>query len=163
LHLLAHGARRDGDLVARLLEVQVAGAASKARRALSGGRRRRDMTDPGAVLCPSFAWAKEKNFSFACSLPQEHISLNEAPLKETRHGDRTCRSKSWVLQHPPRTSEYTAGLRAQGESLARPRRTSKVLYELDDHALADIGLSRADVEGLNEASWQDHLPPALGR
>jgi uncharacterized protein YjiS (DUF1127 family) len=43
------------------------------------------------------------------------------------------------------------------------RRTSKVLYELDDHALADIGLSRADVEGLNEASWQDHLPPALGR
>jgi uncharacterized protein YjiS (DUF1127 family) len=43
------------------------------------------------------------------------------------------------------------------------RRTSKVLYKLDDHALADIGLSRADVEGLNEASWQDHLPPALGR
>jgi uncharacterized protein YjiS (DUF1127 family) len=42
------------------------------------------------------------------------------------------------------------------------RRTSKVLYELDDHALADIGLSRADVEGLNEASWQDHLPPSLG-
>jgi uncharacterized protein YjiS (DUF1127 family) len=43
------------------------------------------------------------------------------------------------------------------------RRTSKVLYELDDHALADIGLSRADVEGLNEASWQDQLPPSLGR
>jgi uncharacterized protein YjiS (DUF1127 family) len=43
------------------------------------------------------------------------------------------------------------------------RRTSKILYELDDHALADLGLSRADVEGLNEASWQDHLPPALGR
>ena len=43
------------------------------------------------------------------------------------------------------------------------RRTSKILYELDDHALADIGLSRADVEGLNEASWQDHLPPALSR
>lgn len=43
------------------------------------------------------------------------------------------------------------------------RRTSKILYELDDHALHDIGLSRADVEGLNEASWQDHLPPSLGR
>jgi uncharacterized protein YjiS (DUF1127 family) len=43
------------------------------------------------------------------------------------------------------------------------RRTSKVLYELDDHALADIGLSRADVEGLNAASWQDRLPPSLGR
>lgn len=43
------------------------------------------------------------------------------------------------------------------------RRTSKVLYELDDHALADIGLSRADVEGLNAASWQDHLPPSLSR
>jgi uncharacterized protein YjiS (DUF1127 family) len=43
------------------------------------------------------------------------------------------------------------------------RRTSKILYELDDHALADIGLSRADVEGLNAASWQDHLPPSLSR
>ena len=43
------------------------------------------------------------------------------------------------------------------------RRTSKILYELDDHALADIGLSRADVEGLNEASWQDHLPPPMSR
>jgi uncharacterized protein YjiS (DUF1127 family) len=43
------------------------------------------------------------------------------------------------------------------------RRTSKVLYQLDDHELADIGLSRADVEGLNTTSWQDHLPPSLGR
>ena len=43
------------------------------------------------------------------------------------------------------------------------RRTSKILYELDDHALHDIGLSRADVEGLNEASWQDHLPPSMSR
>ena len=43
------------------------------------------------------------------------------------------------------------------------RRTSKILYELDDHALADIGLSRADVEALNEASWQDHLPPPISR
>ena len=43
------------------------------------------------------------------------------------------------------------------------RRTSKILYELDDHALHDIGLSRADVEGLNEASWQDHLPPSISR
>jgi uncharacterized protein YjiS (DUF1127 family) len=43
------------------------------------------------------------------------------------------------------------------------RRTSKILYRLDDHALADIGLSRADVEGLNTVSWQDHLPPSLGR
>jgi uncharacterized protein YjiS (DUF1127 family) len=43
------------------------------------------------------------------------------------------------------------------------RRTSKILYELDDHALHDIGLSRADVEGLNEASWQDHLRPSISR
>ena len=43
------------------------------------------------------------------------------------------------------------------------RRTSRILYELDDHALHDIGLSRAVVEGLHEASWQDHLPPSLGR
>jgi uncharacterized protein YjiS (DUF1127 family) len=43
------------------------------------------------------------------------------------------------------------------------RRTSRILYQLDDHALADIGLSRADVEGLNEASWQDHLPPSISR
>jgi uncharacterized protein YjiS (DUF1127 family) len=43
------------------------------------------------------------------------------------------------------------------------RRTSKILYELDDHALHDIGLSRADVEGLNGASWQDHLPPPISR
>jgi len=43
------------------------------------------------------------------------------------------------------------------------RRTLKALYELDDHALHDIGLSRADVEGLNEASWQDHLPPSISR
>jgi uncharacterized protein YjiS (DUF1127 family) len=43
------------------------------------------------------------------------------------------------------------------------RRTSKILYELDDRALADIGLSRADVEGLNTAAWQDHLSPSLSR
>jgi uncharacterized protein YjiS (DUF1127 family) len=43
------------------------------------------------------------------------------------------------------------------------RRTSKVLYEFDDHALADIGLSRADVEGLNAASGQYRLPPSLDR
>ena len=29
------------------------------------------------------------------------------------------------------------------------RRTSRILYELDDEALHDIGLSRADVEGAN--------------
>ena len=43
------------------------------------------------------------------------------------------------------------------------RRSARVLYRLDDRALADLGLSRADVEGLNTVSWQDHLPPALGR
>ena len=43
------------------------------------------------------------------------------------------------------------------------RRTSRALYQMDDAALADIGLSRADVEGLNDASWQDYLPPSLGR
>jgi len=43
------------------------------------------------------------------------------------------------------------------------RRTSKALYGLDDRALADIGLSRADVEGLNVASWQDRLPGPFTR
>jgi uncharacterized protein YjiS (DUF1127 family) len=43
------------------------------------------------------------------------------------------------------------------------RRTSKALYRMDDHELADIGLSRADVEGLNAPSWQDHLPSSLDR
>ena len=43
------------------------------------------------------------------------------------------------------------------------RKTSKELYGMDDRALADIGLSRADVEGLNAASWQDHLPSTFSR
>jgi uncharacterized protein YjiS (DUF1127 family) len=43
------------------------------------------------------------------------------------------------------------------------RRTSQALYRLDDQALADIGLSRADVEGQNIGSWQDHLPSSFGR
>ena len=43
------------------------------------------------------------------------------------------------------------------------RKTSRILYRLDDHALADIGLSRADVEGLNTASWQNHLPSTFSR
>jgi uncharacterized protein YjiS (DUF1127 family) len=43
------------------------------------------------------------------------------------------------------------------------RRNSRTLYRMDDRALADIGLSRADVEGLNAASWQDHLPSAFTR
>ena len=43
------------------------------------------------------------------------------------------------------------------------RKTSKELYGMDDRALADIGLSRADVDGLNAASWQDHLPSAFTR
>ena len=43
------------------------------------------------------------------------------------------------------------------------RKTSKELYGMDDRALADIGLSRADVESLNAASWQDHLPSTFSR
>ncbi|QRM31787.1 DUF1127 domain-containing protein [Microvirga sp. VF16] len=49
------------------------------------------------------------------------------------------------------------------ESWLDRRGTSKELYTMDDRALADIGLSRADVEGLNAASWQDHLPSAFSR
>ena len=49
------------------------------------------------------------------------------------------------------------------ESWLDRRRTSKELYRLDDRALTDIGLSRADVEGLNVASWQDHLPGPFTR
>jgi len=43
------------------------------------------------------------------------------------------------------------------------RATRRALYGLDDHELADIGLSRADVERLNASSWSDYLPPPLGR
>ncbi len=43
------------------------------------------------------------------------------------------------------------------------RKTSKELYGMDDRALADIGLSRADVEGVNANSWQDHLPAPFTR
>ena len=35
------------------------------------------------------------------------------------------------------------------------RASSRTLYSLNDRDLADIGLSRADVEGLNAASWQN--------
>jgi uncharacterized protein YjiS (DUF1127 family) len=49
------------------------------------------------------------------------------------------------------------------ESWLDRRRTSKELYRMDDHELADIGLSRADVEGLNVSSWQDHLPSTFSR
>ena len=43
------------------------------------------------------------------------------------------------------------------------RRNSRVLYRMDDRELADIGLSRADVDGLNVDRWQDHLPAAFSR
>jgi len=49
------------------------------------------------------------------------------------------------------------------ESWLDARRSAKALYRLDDRELADIGLSRADLEGLNAASWQDHLPTAFSR
>jgi uncharacterized protein YjiS (DUF1127 family) len=35
------------------------------------------------------------------------------------------------------------------------RASCRTLYSLNDRDLADIGLSRADVECLNAASWQD--------
>jgi uncharacterized protein YjiS (DUF1127 family) len=43
------------------------------------------------------------------------------------------------------------------------RTSSRVLYRMSDRDLADIGLSRAEVEGLNASSWQDYLPPAFRR
>lgn len=44
------------------------------------------------------------------------------------------------------------------------RASSRDLYRMDDRELADIGLSRTDVEGLNDAAyWQNYLPPSLGR
>ena len=49
------------------------------------------------------------------------------------------------------------------ESWLDRRKSSKELFLMDDQALADIGLSRADVEGLNAASWQDHLPTTFSR
>lgn len=43
------------------------------------------------------------------------------------------------------------------------RRNAKALYTMDDRELADIGLSRTDVEVLNVAFWQDHLPAPFSR
>ena len=40
------------------------------------------------------------------------------------------------------------------------RANRRALYRMDDRALADIGLSRADVEGVNEARSL-HLTPLL--
>ncbi len=41
------------------------------------------------------------------------------------------------------------------------RTSSRALSRMNDRELADIGLSRADVEGLvDSASWPDALPPA---
>lgn len=40
------------------------------------------------------------------------------------------------------------------------RANRRALYRMDDRALADIGLSRADVEGVNEAQSL-HLTPLL--
>jgi uncharacterized protein YjiS (DUF1127 family) len=67
--------------------------------------------------------------------------------------------------HSSRRERRATGLELllRFESWLDRRRTSKTLYELDDHALADIGLSRADVEGLNAASWGDHLPSPFSR
>ena len=36
------------------------------------------------------------------------------------------------------------------------RSSSRELYRMSDRDLADLGLSRADVEGLNTAIWQNH-------
>jgi uncharacterized protein YjiS (DUF1127 family) len=68
------------------------------------------------------------------------------------------------LHNPSRNRKSTLlQLLLRYEAWLDRRRTSRILYELDDEALHDIGLSRADVEGQNTASWQDHLPPSLGR
>jgi uncharacterized protein YjiS (DUF1127 family) len=40
------------------------------------------------------------------------------------------------------------------------RESRRALYRMDDRALADIGLSRAEVEGINEAESL-HLAPLL--
>jgi uncharacterized protein YjiS (DUF1127 family) len=43
------------------------------------------------------------------------------------------------------------------------RASRRALYRMDDHALADIGLSRADVEHVNhQTSWQGELLGPVG-
>jgi uncharacterized protein YjiS (DUF1127 family) len=42
------------------------------------------------------------------------------------------------------------------ESWLDRRASRRALYEMDDRTLADIGLSRADVEGLNASSWHSY-------
>lgn len=44
------------------------------------------------------------------------------------------------------------------------RASGRALHRMDDRALADIGLSRADVEGVDDsASWQSLLMTPAGR
>ena len=76
-------------------------------------------------------------------------------------GHATANLGFHTARREPRASLLQILLRF--ESWLDQRRTSKELYTLDDRALTDIGLSRADVEGLNVASWQDHLPGPFTR
>ncbi len=68
----------------------------------------------------------------------------------------------FATARPERTSRLLQILLSFEAWLDR-RASSRALYLMDDRELADIGLSRADVEGLNSTSWQDYLPPSLGR
>ena len=49
------------------------------------------------------------------------------------------------------------------ESWLDRRASRRALYEMDDRMLADIGLSRADVEGLNASSWHTYAQGPSGR
>ncbi|RDI58771.1 DUF1127 domain-containing protein [Microvirga subterranea] len=66
---------------------------------------------------------------------------------------------SFTTTRAPRKNTFLRFLLAF-EAWQDGRANRRALYRMDDRALADIGLSRADVEGVNEAESL-HLTPLL--
>ena len=64
----------------------------------------------------------------------------------------------------PRRKGWLLPVLLRVEAWFDDRASRRDLYRLDDHALADIGLSRADVERVNDApSWRDPLLVPFGQ
>jgi uncharacterized protein YjiS (DUF1127 family) len=65
-----------------------------------------------------------------------------------------------LVFRPAKQAKKSSALRIllRFEAWLDRRASRKVLYQMDDHMLSDIGLSRADVEGMNTSFWQDDLP-----
>ena len=64
----------------------------------------------------------------------------------------------------PRRTSRLLPLLLRFEAWLDRRASRRTLYRMDDRALSDIGLSRADVERAdNEVSWQSLLMTPAGR